>query len=695
MMLKRFTNRKKSFFFKLSLAFLGVGFLIYSVGITKNMLSFKANRKVGLKNPPSNSKEIIPKDQENMALLKLRERVKIKSQSPDSKGIIPLEDFFKNSEISHLKLSPNGKYLAYLKPYKNRMNIHVRPLDDSEPERRITNQTERDIRGFGWKENDTLVFMKDFGGDENFHIFRVSAKGEEERDLTPFKDTKVQIIDWLKDISEDHILIETNQREKTVFDVYRLNVETGDIQLVLKNTKNFASDPLSGGYLTDHEGKVRVAVSRSGADSLIYYRETEQEEFQKIMTIALEDNFNPLLFDFDNKNFYVASNLGRDKTAIQIFDPKTKKILSTLFDHPEVDVYSLSYSKKRKIITSVSYTTWKKQRHFFDSVKEEIFKHLQPKFPGKRIGFASSNKEEDLRILFVSSDRDPGTYYLYNTNNKNLKKIATPRPWLKEESLSEVRPVLYISRDGLNIHGYLTLPKGHDKGTKLPVVIFPHGGPWSRDIWRYDPFVQFLASRGYAVFQMNFRGSTGYGKKFWLASVKQWGKKMQDDITDGVQYLIDDGIADENKIAIFGGSYGGYAVLAGLAFTPDLYACGVDYVGVSNLFTFMESIPPYWELLREKLYKLIGHPEKDKQLLREASPFFHADKIKVPLFVVQGANDPRVKKAESDQIVKVLEDRGVQVPYLVKDNEGHGFHNEENNLEFIRLMEVFLEDCLR
>ena len=322
----------------------------------------KTKLKGGLKNLPSNSKEIIPKDQENTALLKLREKVKIKSQSPNSKGITPLEDFFKNSEISHLKLSPNGKYLAYLKPYKNRMNIHVRPLDDSEPERRITNQTERDIRGFGWKENDTLVFMKDFGGDENFHIFRVSAKGEEERDLTPFKDTKVQITNWLKDISEDHILIETNQREKTVFDVYRLNVETGDIQLVLKNTKNFASDPLSGGYLTDHEGKVRVAVSRSGADSLIYYRETEQEEFQKIMTIALEDNFNPLLFDFDNKNFYVASNLGRDKTAIQIFDPKTKK---------------------RKIIESVFYTTWKTQQHFFDSREEEIFKYLQPKFPGK------------------------------------------------------------------------------------------------------------------------------------------------------------------------------------------------------------------------------------------------------------------------------------------------------------------------
>ena len=230
---------------------------------------------------------------------------------------------------------------------------------------------------------------------------------------------------------------------------------------------------------------------------------------------------------------------------------------------------------------------------------------------------------------------------------------------------------------------------------KLPVVVNPHGGPWYRDGWEYSSEGQFLASRGYAVFQMNFRGSTGYGKKFWMTGFKQWGQKMQDDITDGVQYLIDTGVADKDRIAIYGDSYGGYATLAGLAFTPDLYACGVNYVGVSNLFTLMQTIPPYWEPIRKTFYEMIGHPEKDKELLKKISPLFHVDKIKAPLFVVHGANDPRVKQAEADQIVKKLESKGVKVPYLLKSNEGHGFQNEENRMEFYKLMEVFLENCLK
>ena len=365
-----------------------------------------------------------------------------------------------------------------------------------------------------------------------------------------------------------------------------------------------------------------------------------------------------------------------------------------MFSHPEVDVSALSYSKKRKVLTTATYTTWKTQWHFFDSKSEQIFKDLQSRFLDKEISFVSQNREEDLVIVLVHSDRNPGIFYLYNIKTKELKEIANPRPWLKEELMSYDKPIQYTARDGLTIHGYLTLPKGSSE-KNLPVIVNPHGGPWIRNIYGYNPEGQFLASRGYAVFQMNFRGSTGYGKKFWMAGFKQWGKKMQDDITDGVQYLIDQGIADKKRIAIYGGSYGGYAVLAGLAFTPDLYACGVDYVGISNLFTLLKSIPPYWKPHLQKMYEQIGHPKKDQQLLREASPLFHVDNIKAPLFVVQGANDPRVKKKESDQIVKALEERGVKVPYLVKDNEGHGFRNEENRMEFYRLMEAFLEDCLK
>jgi dipeptidyl aminopeptidase/acylaminoacyl peptidase len=270
-----------------------------------------------------------------------------------------------------------------------------------------------------------------------------------------------------------------------------------------------------------------------------------------------------------------------------------------------------------------------------------------------------------------------------------LKKLVEISPWLKEKYMADQKPITYKSRDGLTIHGYLTLPKGAVK-KNFPVVINPHGGPWYRDSWGYNPEVQFLANRGYAVLQVNFRGSTGYGRKFWESSFKKWGKEMQDDITDGVKWLIKKGIADSKRIGIYGGSYGGYATLAGLAFTPDLYACGVDYVGVSSIFSWIKAFPPYWKPFLEMVYEMVGHPEKDKELLKAASPFFHVDKIKVPLFIAQGANDVRVPKAESDQMVKALKKRGIDVPYMVKENEGHGFRNEENRFDFYRAMETFL-----
>ena len=621
---------------------------------------------------------------ENKALSKLREYMK---SSVKKENLIPLENFFKNREVFDFKISPNGQYLAYLKPFQKRMNIHVRKTDGSEPERRITSQTTRDITGFGWKENETLIFIRDFGGDENFHIFRVSVTGENEKDLTPFSDTRVGIIDSLDDISDEHILVGTNQRDKSVFDAYRLNIKTGDIKMIAKNPGTFMS------WLTDHKGQLRIAFSTEGTDTSVYYRDTENEEFQKIITTGFKNNFSPVMFDFDNKNIFVLSNLKKDKTAVELFNPKEKKVLSTLFSHPEVDVSGLVYSKKRKKLLAARYITWKMEYHFFDPEYKAILQDLQLKIPKKEINIVSWNREENLCTLVTYSDQNPGSYYLYNVKEKSLEKIADTCPWFKEGDLAETKPIKYLSRDGLNIHGYLTLPKGKTKN--LPVVIHPHGGPWARDIWGYNPIVQFLANRGYAVLQMNFRGSTGYGKKFWTASFKQWGKTMQDDVTDGVHYLIEQGLADKNKVAVYGGSYGGYVVLAGLAFTPDLYACGIDYVGVSNLFTLLASIPPYWKPLLEQMYEEAGHPEKDKDLLKEISPVFHADKIKAPLFVVQGAKDPRVKKAESDQIVEALESRGVEVPYLVKEDEGHGFRNEENRIEFYYLMEAFLQKHLQ
>lgn len=304
------------------------------------------------------------------------------------------------------------------------------------------------------------------------------------------------------------------------------------------------------------------------------------------------------------------------------------------------------------------------------------------------------SKDENKMVVITYGDKSYPNYYFYDVTKKQLTKLADAAPWIIEDEMCEMKPISYQSRDGMTINGYLTLPKGVEP-KNLPVIINPHGGPWAKDNWGYNPEVQFLANRGYAVLQMNFRGSIGYGKKFWESSFKQWGKTMQDDISDGVKWLINQGIANPKKIGIYGASYGGYATLAGMTFTPELYACGVDYVGVSNLFTFMKTIPPYWKPFLDMMHEMVGDPVKDSVLMRNASPVFHVDKIIAPLFIAQGANDPRVNKAEADQMVEALKKRGIDVPYMVKDNEGHGFQNEENKFDFYNEMEKFLAKYLK
>jgi dipeptidyl aminopeptidase/acylaminoacyl peptidase len=365
-----------------------------------------------------------------------------------------------------------------------------------------------------------------------------------------------------------------------------------------------------------------------------------------------------------------------------------------LYENYHYDVEGLSYSRKRNVLTTASYVSWKRERHFFDEEARMLFERLERDLGDYEVAITDMNKEETRFIVRTYSDRSRGSYYFYDKESDELKKIADVSPWIDEDNMAKMLPIQYQSRDSLTIHGYLTLPKGYDLETaqNLPVVVNPHGGPWARDSWGFNPEVQFLANRGYAVLQMNFRGSTGYGKKFWEMSFGQWGLSMQDDITDGVKWLINKGIADPDRVAIYGGSYGGYATLAGMTFTPDLYAAGVDYVGVSNLFTFMNTIPPYWKPMLDMFYEMVGNPQTDSLRLRQTSPVFHADKIKAPLFIAQGANDPRVNKDESDQMVEALRNRGVEVQYMVKDNEGHGFRNEENRFDFYGAMEQFLAE---
>ena len=602
--------------------------------------------------------------------------------------LIPVEDFFRLPEKAAFRISPDGKHYAWLAPWEKRLNIHVASVEQigTGEGTRLTSAKERDIGGYGWISNDRLIYAQDKGGDENFHLYVISREGGEAKDVTPFDGVRAGIVDLLEE-DDDHILIDMNKRDKKVFDVYRLDVRTGELELVAENPGTIV------GWGTDHDGKLRLAYEYVGTTTRVLYRTAENEPWKKIFETDFRDSVSPRLFTADNSKLWITSDIGRDKGALYEYDPASGE-QKLLYENDEASVNGVIWSKLRKKLLGVTYYTDKPHRHYFDKEAEDFYNMLQAQFPGLRANVSSMSKDEKRMFVAVASDRVPARLYYYDMDKPGVfTQVADFYPWLKEEHLAEMKPIQYQARDGLTIHGYLTLPVGVEP-RNLPAIVVVHGGPETRDTWGYDTEAQLLANRGMAVLQVNYRVSTGYGKAFWKAGFKQWGLKQQDDITDGVKWLIDQGIADPKRFAIYGGSYGGYATLMGLIKTPELYCCGVDYVGVSNLFTLFKSIPEYWKPLLDQMYETIGHPEKDKEQFEATSPTLHADKITAPLFIAQGANDPRVVKAQSDAMVEAMRARGVEVQYMVKDNEGHGFHNEENRFDFYHAMDAFLTEHL-
>jgi len=623
----------------------------------------------------------------------------------------PVREFFRKPEQAQFTISPDGRHLSYLGRHEGRLNIFVQAINEDAQlvgaPRALTHETLRDVPSHAWKGDQHILFAKDFGGDENFHVLSVPIDGGAPIDLTPFKDVRASIIDDLRD-DDRHILISHNHRDPEVFDVLRVNVSTGEAEVIAENPGNIMA------WQTDHTGSLRVAVASDGVTQTLLYRDDETEAFRPLLQTDFKETVSPLFFTFDNKRLYVASNRGRDRTAIFEFDPKTAQEGALLFEHEEVDVDGLAYSQHRQVLTTIWYTTDRVHRHFLDPHVAHWYQDLVSQLPGYEISVRSLTRTETRAIVSASSDTKAGTSWLYDIASKKLTKLADIMPDLDQADMAPMVPIRYKSRDGLLINGYLTLPKGTvwqapaDGATlenalassapsaSLPLIVNPHGGPWARDHWGFNPEAQWLANRGYAVLQINFRGSVGYGRAFWEASFGQWGRTMQNDIDDGVDWLVAQGLIDPKRVGIYGASYGGYAVLAGVAFTPERYAAAVDYVGVSNLFTLLETMPPYWKPMIEMMYQMIGDPrtEAGKQALHDASPVFFADRIVTPLFVAQGANDPRVKQAESDQIVAALRERGVDVQYMLKNDEGHGFHNEENQFDFYEAMEAFLNTHL-
>jgi dipeptidyl aminopeptidase/acylaminoacyl peptidase len=596
--------------------------------------------------------------------------------------LIPVQDFFRNPSCSSFRISPDGQHIAYLKPWEQRLNVWVKSLADGS-EQRLTAETDRNVAGLLWANSSVIVYTRDKGGDENFILYAAYLDGRAVLPLSPEDGAKANTLSTLSE-DDQHILITHNQRDPRYFDVFKVNVFTGESVLCEQNPGNI------GGWIADYQGNIRAAITIEGLESALLYR--NGSEWKEIDRHSYKENFIPVGFEKDGNGIYCISNKEHDTAALILFDPDTCTTKQVLLHDAEADITDVHFSRRRHVLIGAVVEKWNNEWTFFDEHLQKAYQTARQLIGHNTVEITSMDDSENRCIVLHSSDTVRGKYYLMDIEKNTIELLDDAAPWLQEEYLCQMKPVHFTSRDGLTLHGYLTLPQNAVQPG--PAVVLVHGGPWARDHWGYRPDVQFLANRGYAVLQVNFRGSLGYGRTFWEASFKQWGRTMQNDISDGVLWMIDQGIADPARVGIYGGSYGGYATLAGLAFTPELYACGVDVVGPSNIFTLLNTLPPYWKPILQKSYEMIGHPEEEADLLRSVSPVFHADKIIAPLFVVQGRNDPRVNINESDQIVEALRQRNVDVLYLVKDDEGHGFQNEENKNELFAMMETFLAQHL-
>lgn len=616
----------------------------------------------------------------------------VDAQTPPS-PLIDRELFFGNPKIAHAQLSPDGKYIAFLQPLDGTLNIWVKQTDEpfaaAHP---VTSATDRPIADYAWTRDGThILFVKDDGGNENFHLFSADpTSSSAPLDLTPQANVRAEILCLPKN-DPDTVYVGINDRDDRYHDVYKVTISTGERSLIRQNDDKMAD------WIFDRDGNLKLGLKMTDEGCTQLFR-LGGEEPLLIWECSKEEELCPFAFHPDGTRLYVATNKGADvdRSRLILLDTQTgDEELVESDPEDEVDFDTPLFAPDTDELVATSYVGDRERIYWKNPDWEQDYNRLKAELPDGDIGIISATRANDRWLVGVCSDIDPGSVYSYNRKSQKLELLYRSRPTLPSAHLAPMQPIKYMSRDGFVIHGYLTIPKNAEPHS-LPLVVFPHGGPWARDTWGYDGEVQFLANRGYAVLQMNFRGSTGYGKKFLNAGNKQWGDTMQNDITDGVQHLIHLGIADPKRVAIFGGSYGGYATLAGLAFTPDLYAAGISYVGPSNLLTLLSSLPPYWVTGKSQFDERVGSLDNpdDVARLRRQSPLFSARNIISPLLVVQGANDPRVKKAESDQIVAALHSLGRDVEYIVAPDEGHGFRSAENRLALAAAQEKFLATYL-
>ncbi|MGD9573770.1 MAG: alpha/beta fold hydrolase [Thermoleophilia bacterium] len=601
--------------------------------------------------------------------------------------LIPLRHFFDNPERALARISPDGRRLSWLAPVDGVLNVWVRDVDGGEAVA-VTDDRDRGIRSYMWSRDATrILYGQDVGGDENSHVLAVDVDGDgrgRTRDLTPYPGVRAGLIAAPRSTPR-HVIVSMNLRDRTLFDPYRLTLATGRIELLAENPGNVI------GWLADRDGRLRAARAQTpDGDYEVLWRDDEDGEFRVVATYANEDGGHPFSFTPDGSRLWVGSARGGDLLRLVELDPADGSERDIDGDE-EADLSGPVISDKTGELMGAVYLRDRVVMHAFDADLARDWERVRALHPGDP-HITGQDADETMWTVAFDDDRDPGATFIFRRDTGEAELLYRSRPWLDPATLAPMTPVVITSRDGLPLHSYLTLPlDAEPRG--LPAVLVVHGGPWARDAWGYDPQAQLLANRGYAVLQVNYRGSTGFGKSFTHAAEKEFAGKMHDDLIDGVGWLVAEGIADPSRVAIYGGSYGGYAALVGATFTPGVFAAAISVVGPSSLVTLVRSFPPYWRpLLASTWFRYVGDPDDPDQLadLEARSPLNKVDEIVAPLLVIQGANDPRVTKAESDQIVEALRARGVDVEYMVKDDEGHGFVKPENRLEMFAAVEKFL-----
>jgi dipeptidyl aminopeptidase/acylaminoacyl peptidase len=599
--------------------------------------------------------------------------------------LIPRDILFGNPQKTSPRISRDGKYLAYLAPDdKDVLQVWVRTLGE-EDDRKLTNDPKRGIRAFFWTYHpDQLIYLQDSDGDENFHLYSVDIQSNIVRDLTPFQGVKAQVIDLDPDFP-DEILVGLNLNNSQKFDAYRINLKNGAVEFETENPGNIIDWTANAQF----QILSALAATEDGGYDLLY-RENLDRDWEILRHWGPEDQGSVVSFSKDGQTLYLLAS--HDVNAQRLIALNLASRQETILAEDEqYDVSGIISHPTERHIQAVSIYKDKEDWQVLDENIAEDFQFLTQFRPGE-FSLTSRDLADENWIVAYLTDDGPVYYYHYHRPTKSTTFLFSNRPELENLPLVSMEPISYQSRDGLTIHGYLSLPKAGE--APYATVLLVHGGPWARDTWGYSSLVQWLANRGYAVLQVNFRGSTGYGKTFLNAGNRQWAATMHDDLIDGVKWAIEQGIADRNKIAIMGGSYGGYATLVGLTFTPDVFTCGVDIVGPSNIITLMQSIPPYWKPLMAMFHHRVGNLETEEEFLKSRSPLFFVDKIEKPLLIGQGANDPRVKQAESEQIVEAMCQAGKPVEYALYTDEGHGFARPENRLHFYAIAEEFLAKYL-